>query len=474
MNILNRKTGLFTDHYELTMAQAFFLSGKKDMMASFDYFFRNPPFKGAYVVFAGLQDLLDLLNHYEFDKKDLEFLHKAGFHPDFLEYLRNFRFNGSILAPREGEIVFPVEPVMRLDGNIIEAQLLETLLLNTINFESLIATKASRVRFSAGDKRIIDFGLRRAQGIGGIQATRAAIIGGFHSTSNLLAASLNDIESTGTLAHSWIQSFDDELEAFRAFSLAFPKKCVLLVDTYDTLKKGIPNAIIVAKEMEKRGEKMLGIRLDSGDLAYLSKKARKMLDQAGLDYVKVIASNQLDEYVIRSLKEQKAPIDVFGVGTSIVTGRPDAALDGVYKLVESNGKPRLKISEDIEKMILPGKKKIIRLLDEENKFYADAVSLENEDQFQQIFHPFRPEKSTDVTRFRQEILLNRVYRNGKQIFQPEPLRTIAEYTRLRFGQLPDEHKRFEFPHIYKVGITEKLMGLRTQLVDEIKKKINPK
>lgn len=471
MDIFNRKTGLFTDHYELTMAQAFFLSGKKDMTASFDYFFRNAPFKGSYVIFAGLQDLLVMLDNYEFDKKDCDFLHKAGFESDFIEFLRGFRFKGNIYSPREGEIVFPVEPVIRVEGNIIETQLIETLLLNTINFESLIATKASRVRFSAGDKRIVDFGLRRAQGIGGIQASKATIIGGVNSTSNLLAAYLNDIESTGTLAHSWIQSFDDELESFREFAKAFPKKCILLVDTYDTLKKGIPNAIIVAKEMEKRGEKMLGIRLDSGDLAYLSKKARKMIDNAGLDYVKIIASNQLDEYVIRSLKEQKAPIDVFGVGTNMVTGRPDAALDGVYKLVESNGKPRLKISEDIEKMILPGKKKIIRLLDEENKFYADAVAMENEDDFDRIYHPFRPEKSTETAKFKQEALLHQVVKMGKVSMNPQPLKMIAEYAAKRFGQLPDEHKRFEFPHIYKVGITEKLMNLRSQLVNDIKKKI---
>lgn len=471
MKIFNRKTGLFTDHYELTMAQAFFLSGKKDLTASFDYFFRNPPFKGSYVIFAGLEDFLDLLEDYEFDRKDSDFLMKAGFHKDFINYLEGFRFEGNIYAPHEGEIVFPIEPVMRVEGNIIEAQLIETLLLNTINFESLIATKASRVRFSAGDKRIVDFGLRRAQGIGGIQASKAAVIGGVDSTSNLLAAYLNDIESTGTLAHSWIQSFDDELESFRAFSLAFPKKCVLLVDTYDTLKKGVPNAISVAKEMEQRGEKMLGIRLDSGDLAYLSKRARKMLDQAGLEYVKIVASNQLDEFVIRSLKEQKAPIDVFGVGTSMVTGRPDAALDGVYKLVESNGKPRLKISEDIEKMILPGKKKIIRLLDEEDRFYADAVALEDEKSIEKIYHPFRPEKSTEIKKYKQELLLHQVIRKGKVSAERKPLSLISEYSKNRFHQLPDEHKRFEFPHIYKVGISQKLLDLRTQLVNDIKQKI---
>ncbi len=460
--------GLFTDHYELTMAQAFFLSGKKETNASFDYFFRNPPFKGSYVIYAGLQDLLELLKNYEFDRKDCDFLHKSGFHPDFIEYLSNFHFGGTIYAPKEGEIVFPVEPVMRVEGNIIESQLIETLILNTINFESLIATKASRIRFSSGDKRVIDFGLRRAPGIGGIQASRAAIIGGINSTSNLLAASLNNIESTGTIAHSWIQSFDSELEAFRAFSKSYPEKCVLLVDTYDTLKQGLPNAIITAKEMEQRGERMLGIRLDSGDLAYLSKKARKMLDNAGLDYVKIIASNQLDEYVIRSLKEQQAPIDIFGVGTSLATGRPDAALDGVYKLVESNGIPRLKMSEDYEKMILPGKKKIIRLLDDENKFYADAVAIENETGFTRIYHPYKPDKSTEISKFKQELLLQPVVEKGKQTHANLSLKMIAEYTKNRFNQLHDEHKRFEFPHIYKVGITEKLMSLRTQIINKIK------
>jgi len=317
---------IYTDYYELTMAQGYFLAGRQDERACFDYFFRDIPFEGGYVIFAGLSDLLEILNGFQFYEDELDYLAQQGFRDDFLNYLRNFRLNTDIHAAKEGEVVFPRTPILRVEGNIIEAQILETLLLNILNFESLIATKAARMKYAAGDHKVIDFGLRRAQGFGGIQASKAAIIGGIEATSNVYSSFIHDTPASGTMAHSWIQSFDDELTAFRKYAEYYPEDCILLVDTYDTLESGVPNAIKVAKELEEKGYKMKGIRLDSGDLAYFSRKARQQLDDAGLKYVKIAVSNQLDERLIKSLLSQNAPIDLFGVGTRLVTGHESPAL----------------------------------------------------------------------------------------------------------------------------------------------------
>ena len=301
--------GLYTDFYELSMAQGYFLAGKKEEQTVFDYFFRTNPFEGGFLVFAGLADFLSSLSSFRYSEEDISYLEKQGFRTEFLEYLKDFRFSGTVYSVREGEIVFPNEPILRIEGNIIEAQLIETLLLNILNFQSLIATKSFRVKLVCGEKSFADFGLRRAHGTGGIQASRAAIIGGASSTSNVYAGLLYNIPVSGTMAHSWVQSFDDELTAFRAYASFNPEGTILLADTYDTLRSGVPNTIIVAKEMEAIGNKVVGIRLDSGDLAYLSKKARKMLDAADLKYIKIFASNQLNEYVVGSLNEQHAPLD---------------------------------------------------------------------------------------------------------------------------------------------------------------------
>lgn len=467
MALIDHHSGLFTDRYELTMAQGFYMTGKKDVPASFDYFFRKPPFRGSYVIFAGLNNLLEMLNKFSYDNQARDFLKSSGFNAEFIEFLGKFRFRGNVFAPAEGEIVFPVEPVVRVEGNLIECQLIETMLLNILNYESLIATKAGRIRHAAGDKAFVDFGLRRAQGTGGIQASRAAVIGGAGSTSNMLAAFRYNLKSSGTQAHSWIQSFENEIIAFREYARIFPDRCILLVDTYDTLKTGVPNAITIAKEMEERGHRLAGIRLDSGDLAYLSKRARKMLDEAGLQYVKIVASNQLDEYVIRSLREQSAPIDIYGVGTNMITGRDDAALDGVYKLVQSDGKPRLKISDNVEKMILPGRKKVYRFLNGENKFHADGICLADEKQFDMIYHPFRPEKNSSTAKLNKEEIVLQVMKEGKTVIDIKDPYEIADFVKERLDQLPDEHKRFEFPHIYKVGISKKLMDLRNRIIEEI-------
>jgi len=462
--------GLFTDHYEFTMAQGYFLDGRKDTKAYFDYFFRKNPFKSGYVIFAGLQDFLEMLSEFKFNDDSLAHLKRVGFNDDFLDYLKDFKFNGKIYSVKEGEVIFNNEPVIMVEGNIIETQLIESLLLNMINFQSLIATKASRIRLTAGDKLVMEFGLRRAQGLSSIHASRAAIIGGLDSTSNVYSAYKYDLLSSGTLAHSWIQSYGDELTAFRKFASAFPKNCVLLVDTYNTIKSGLPNAVKVAKEMEEKGERLRAIRLDSGDLAYLSKEARKILDQANLRYVKIIASNQLNEYLIKSLIDQGAPIDAFGVGTNLITGHSDAALDGVYKLSVIDNKPTLKISENIEKITLPGTKRLFRFYNGENKFYADGILLKDENEIDEICHPVEFNKCANVKGLKKEELLSKVYEDGKQKKKKESVYEISQYVKQRLELLPDEHKRFENPHIYKVGISKKLLNLKTELIKNLKNK----
>ncbi len=460
--------GLYLDYYELTMAQGYFLSNRENVKANFDYFFRKNPFNSGYTVFAGLSDLLELIQQFKFGKEALDYLHEKGFKDEFLDYLKDFSFKGNIFSVCEGEIVFPYEPVLRVEGNIIESQVLESLILNVLNFESLITTKARRLRYAAKDKIISDFGLRRGQGLASLFASKAAVIGGINSTSNVLAAFLYDLTPAGTQAHSWIQSFDDELTAFRKYAEFYPDNCVLLVDTIDTLKSGIPNAIIVAKDLEAKGKKLKAIRLDSGDLAFLSKKARKILDDAGLDYVEIVASNQLDEYLIKSLLDQNAPIDFFGVGTSLITGRNDAALDGVYKISMIDFRPTIKISEDIAKVTLPGVKTIYRYFNGENKFYADCIALVNEKEIQWMQHPFDIYKKCNLENLKREELMSIALKEGKPVKPEKSIKEIADYVEYRFSQLPEEHKRFEFPHIYKVGLSPELLKLRDNLLQQKK------
>ncbi|MDQ2177665.1 nicotinate phosphoribosyltransferase [Marinifilum sp. D714] len=471
MNTLTGNAGLYTDYYELTMAQGYYLSGKEQEQTVFDYYYRTNPYKGGYLVFAGLYDLLKILQNFKYDDKNIAFLRKSGLREEFLNYLKDFKFNATIYSVREGEIVFPNEPIVRVEGNIIEAQLIETLLLNYLNFQSLIATKACRIRNVIGEKAFADFGLRRAQGLGGVHASRAAVIGGADSTSNVYSGFNYNIPVSGTQAHAWVQSFDDELEAFRKYAEINPTSTVLLVDTYNTLKSGIPNAIIVAKELEEKGNKLIGIRLDSGDLAYLSKMARKMLDDEGLDYVQIFASNQLNEYVIKSLNEQGARIDGYGIGTELVTGKDTGALDGVYKLVENNGNPRLKISENVEKITIPGKKKLMRYFDKDGKFFRDGILLANEENADKIYHPFHRDKNTEVSNYTAEELTQKVMEKGEILIEEKTPSEINTYLKQRFNQLPDEHKRFISPHIYKVGISENLLDLRDSMLKNIRAKI---
>ena len=460
---INTDSGLYTDIYEIAMAQAYFKHGNYNTPACFDYFFRKLPYGGGYVVFCGLGELLPIIEDLHFSKEEINWLFKEGFDKRFLEWLEAFRFKGTIRSMQEGEVVFPLEPLLQVEGGLAEVQLIETLLLNYLNFQSLIATKAARMRSVADDRHLSEFGLRRAQGLGGISASRAAIAGGFDSTSNVYAAKMYDIKAVGTMAHSFIQSEESELTGFRKFAEAHPENCTLLVDTYNTLKSGIPNAIIVAKEMMQKGQTLQAIRLDSGDLAYLSKKGRKMLDDAGLEKVQIVVSNQLDEYLIKSLLDQKAPIDVFGVGTSLATGQPDAALDGVYKLSEINGEPKIKLSENIQKVTLPGAKQVYRYKDESGNFIADAIALEKDEIPQKMIHPYDIEKSMELNPAMTIPLLNKVMANGASLLNNYEPKDVAAYSNTRLQLLPDEHKRFNNPHIYKVGISGSLHQLRSDL-----------
>lgn len=468
---LNSKhLGLYTDFYELTMAQGYFCCGKKDQQVTFDYFFRENPFKGGFAVFAGLQDFIELLFDFNYSASDIDFLKQQGFKPEFLDYLSTFCFSGNISSVKEGEIVFPNEPLMSVSGSIIECQLIESLLLNILNFETLIATKAYRIKLISGKKLFADFGLRRAHGFGAIHASRAAAIGGASSTSNVLAGKLFDIPVSGTMAHSWIQSFGSELEAFRAFAKTHPKNTTLLVDTYNTLKSGVPNAIRIGNEMKAKGQKLNAIRLDSGDLAYLSKKARRMLDNAGLNEVQIIASNQLNEFVIKTLlRDQNAAIDGFGIGTEMITGKEDAALGGVYKLCEIDGEPKMKFSENIEKITLPGAKQLIRYSDEDGNFYRDGILLkdENPKQVETIYDRVYPEKNTRLTALKQECLFKEIVTKGVSTLKKQTPHQIHAYLQTRSEKLPDEHKRFISPHIYKVGVSEKLMFTQNALTKKL-------
>ncbi|WP_019037507.1 nicotinate phosphoribosyltransferase [Psychroflexus tropicus] len=462
-------TATYTDLYQINMAQVYFQQGKHKHEAVFDYFFRKLPYQGGYAVFAGLETLLEILEEFRFSQDDLDFLSDYGLDPEFINYLKEFKFQGTIYSAQEGDLVFPTRPVLQLEANMIEAQLVETILLNTLNFQTLIATKASRIKKSSGDQQLIDFGMRRAQGSGAYHASRAAFIGGFEATSNVVAGKDFEIPISGTMAHSFIQSYDDELTAFRDFAKSHPKNTILLIDTYDTLKSGLPNAIKVGKEMKARGEALKGIRLDSGDLSYLAKKCRKTLDEAGLNHVKIAVSNQLDEYVIRSLKDQNGPIDVFGVGTNLVIGKPDAALDGVYKLAFANDKPRIKLSENLAKLTLPHKKQVYRIRNDKGELIgADAITLREETEIDQMNHPFDRSKSLQFVNCSAEPLLSKVMENGKRLQPTKSLIEIRNYSEKRLSELTEEFLRFENPHIYKIGISDRLLEERELLRNHYK------
>lgn len=470
MSLEDSISGLYTDRYQLAMAYSYWKSGRAEEPAVFDYFFRRLPYNGGYAVFAGLGTLVELLTSFRFSDEEIRFLEKEGFDQDFLGYLAKFQFKGNLWAPPEGEIIFPVEPIARVEGGLIETQLIETLLLNVLNFQSLIATKACRCRMVAGNRSLSEFGLRRAQGLAGRWASRAAVVGGFDSTSNLDAAKRYGIQSIGTMAHSFVQSFDSEITAFRDFASTHKSDTVLLLDTYDTLGSGLGNAIRVAKELASKGHTLKGVRLDSGDLAYLSKQVRKCLDTEGFSEVKIVVSNQIDEHLIRSLFEQGAEIDVFGIGTSLVTGHPDAALDGVYKLSQMAGQPRMKFSDSIGKVTLPGIKSVTRFVDSEGLFAADAIHLITEKVPIIMIHPSEPRKRLELESLQPSNLLQKVLERGEIFKEMASCTESYSHLKQRIKMLPHEHIRIENPHTYKVGISENLFELRANLLENSQRK----
>jgi nicotinate phosphoribosyltransferase len=469
MKVFDSHAALYTDYYQLIMAQGYFLSGKINTPAVFDYSFRENPFGSAYVVFAGLSDVLEILETLRFEEGEIEYLRSMEFKEEFLQYLKRFRFTGTIHAMREGELIFPLEPIVRVEGSLIETQMVETLLLNLLNFQSLIATKASRIRYAAGNRKLIDSGLRRAQGLGGIHASKAAIIGGVDTTSNLYAAYHYDLKVSGTQGHSWIQSFGDELEAFRKFAEIYPENCTLLIDTYNIMRSGLPNAMKVAKEMESRGQQLKAIRFDSGDLATLSKRARTLLDAANLKYVQIIVSNQLDEILISSLIQQGAPIDVFGVGTRLLTAHNCSALQGMYKQSVIGDQPVIKLSDTYAKTTLPGRKKVMRYFDTHGQFNSDGIMLENEEGVEILYHPFQTEQIRNIGEFTARPLMSKVMEEGRIIGALPTTEESARYASNRFACLSAEYKRFINPQVYKVGISPSLMRMRTFLFEQLQK-----
>ncbi len=469
---------LLTDLYQLTMAYGYWKLGSAKRESVFHLFFRNNPFKGGFTVACGLQPAIDYLKALRFEADDLAYLAtltgndgKPLFEAGFLEYLGALQFSCDIDAIPEGTVVFPHEPLLRIKGPMLQCQILETPLLNILNFQTLIATKAARVCMAAKGEPVIEFGLRRAQGIdGAMAASRAAYAGGCTATSNVLAGKTYGIPVKGTHAHSWVMSFDDELESFRAYASVMPNNCVFLVDTYDTLK-GVQHACVVGKELRRAGHEMVGIRLDSGDLSYLSIEARKILDANGFPKAAIVASNDLDEGIIGSLKEQGAQIDTWGVGTKLVTGYDQPALGGVYKLAavrEADGKwlYKVKLSEQAIKTSTPGLLQVRRFT-VENQFGEDMVyNLEQPpDATPVIVDPLDPTRRRSVpASATHEDLLVPVFRGGKCIYGPVPMDQIRTRSREQLARFHAGIKRFVNPHQYPVGLEKKLHELKTELI----------
>lgn len=473
----NRNLTMLTDFYEITMSNGFLENGKADEIVYFDMFFRRVPDNAGFAIMAGLEQLIEYIRSLSFTESDIEYLRsKKMFSEKFLAYLENFRFECDIWAIPEGTPIFPNEPIVKVKGPAIQAQFIETMVLLTINHQSLIATKANRIVTAADGRPVMEFGSRRAQGYdGAIYGARAAYIGGCSGTACTISERDFGVKALGTMAHSWVQLYDTELEAFRAYAKAYPDSCTFLVDTYNVLKSGVPNAITVFKELEKSGHRGVGIRIDSGDIAYLSKKARKMLNDAGLDYINIVASNSLDEYIIRDLLIQGAEIDSFGVGERLITSKSEPVFGGVYKLVavERNGKviPKIKISENVIKITNPGSKELWRLFDNQTgKAIADVITVEGEiiddSKPYVIFNPEQTYKKKKVTDYTAKKMLVKIAENGKIVYNLPDIEGIREYTKQQLSTIWDEVKRFENPHEYYVDLSKQLWDLKQQLLNE--------
>lgn len=487
-NIAKQNLTLLTDFYELTMMQGYFASNKNDNVI-FDFFYRENPCGAGYAIFAGLEQVIDYIENLNFTDEDIEYLRSLKiFGEEFLTYLKNFKFTGDIYAVPEGTVVFPMEPIIKVIAPIMEAQFVETAILNIVNHQCLIATKASRVVYAAEGEPVMEFGLRRAQGPdAGTLGARAAIIGGCVGTSNVLSAKLYNVPALGTHAHSWIMSFDDELTAFRTYANLYKDNTTLLVDTYDTLRSGLPNAIQIFNEMRNAGTmpKKYGIRLDSGDLAYLSKKARKMLDSAGFHDANITASSDLDEYLIDSLKRQNAKINSWGVGTNLITSRDCPAFGGVYKLsaIEKDGHfiPKIKVSDNPIKVTNPGNKKIYRIYEKDSgKIKADLIALVDEEYTSEapllLFDPIATWKKTylEANSYTMRELHIPVFKNGKAIYTTPSVMEIREYCQKELDTLWDESRRLVNPHIVYVDLSLPLFESKTKLLDNSSRPLSHK
>ena len=475
MNAKNENLAMLCDFYEFTMGNGYFKNNLTNTNTYFDVFFRNIPDNGGFAIAGGLQQVIEYVQNLHFDKSDIDYFRSKNlFGEDFLDYLANFRFTGDIYAVPEGTCIFPREPLMTIKAPAIEAQILETFILLTINHQSLIATKANRIVRAAQGRTVLEFGSRRAQGAdGAVKGARAAYIGGCAGTACTLTDELYGVPAGGTMAHAWVQMFDSEYEAFKAYCEIYPTNAILLVDTYNTLKSGVPNAIKVFKEMlVPKGITNFGIRLDSGDISYLSKRARQMLDEAGLQSCKIVASNALDEYLIRDLLMQGAQIDTFGVGERMITSKSSPVFGGVYKLVavEKNGEiiPKIKLSENTSKITNPGFKKVYRLYDNETgKAIADEICMYDEvidnTKPHTIFDPMATWKQKVLTDFSVRELQVPVFKNGKCVYKSPSIQEIREYCKGEVESLWDEVKRFENPHRYYVDLSKKLWDIKKEL-----------
>ncbi len=469
---------MLTDFYEITMANGYLQSGLKDKTAYFDMFFRKVPDNGGFAIMAGVEQFIQYIKELRFEKEDIEYLRSKGqFSEEFLDYLINFRFSCDVWAIPEGTPIFPNEPIVTVRGPVIEAQFIETMLLLSINHQSLIATKANRIVTAAQGRPVMEFGSRRAQGYNGaVNGARASYIGGCIGTACTIADREFGIPALGTMAHSWIQMFPSELEAFKTYARIYPSSCTLLVDTYNVLKSGVPNAIkTFREEILPRGFRPKGIRIDSGDITYLSRKARKMLDEAGFEDCGIVASNSLDEYIIRDILSQGARIDSFGVGERLITSRSEPVFGGVYKLsaIEEDGMiiPKIKVSENVGKITNPGFKQVWRLFDSESgKAIADVLTLHDEviddTRPYEIFDPEFTWKRKRVTNFHAKKLMVQLFDNGRCVYESPDLNKIRDYCREQVDTLWEEVTRFENPHEFYVDLSQQLWDMREKLLHE--------
>lgn len=476
-----RNLSMLSDFYEFTMAAGYFENGMKDRVAVFDAFYRKNPDGGGYAIFAGLNDVIDFIKNLHFTEDDIEYFRETeNFSEDFLEYLSNFKFTGDVWAFPEGSVMFPGEPIITVKAPIIECSIIETYLLLSMNFNSLIATKTNRIVSSARGRLVMEFGARRAQGAdASITGARAAFISGAPLTSNTYSSQKYGFKAAGTMAHSWIQAFDSEYEAFKTYAKMYPDNCILLIDTYDTLESGLVNAMKVFKEELVPKGLRGGVRIDSGDLAYLSKEVRKRLDENGLEDFTIVASNSLDEFKIESLLAQGAEIDSFGIGERLITAKSDPVFGGVYKLVamEKDGdlKAKIKVSENVEKITTPGFKKVYRLYDKKTgKAEADYIALAQEEVDDSkplvIFDPLFTWKMKKMKDFRAREMQVQIFENGKLVYDEPDLEEIAEYRKEEVESLWDEVKRYDSPHNYYVDLSQDLWNLKQKLILEAKSK----